>query len=75
MRVWQVTENDTQLRFYWFQTRKEADAHVAEYRREMKEAGHDFATADVEPVYFGHGRKGIVDALNSVITLTCFNEG
>lgn len=68
--VWQVTENDTQIRFYWFRTKAEAEVHAKEYTRDNPEY-----QAEIEPVEFDANRKGITDALNWVINLTCFNEG
>jgi len=70
VRVWQVTEHDNQLRFYWFATKGEAEQH----RRDW-EPPFDGATCEVDGIDVGTGRKGIVDAMNHVITLTCFNEG
>lgn len=76
IRVWQVTRNDTQLRFDWFVTKKEADAFVRETKQDWKDEEYgDNYTIDVKQVEFETGRKGLVDALNGVITMTCFNEG
>jgi hypothetical protein len=70
MKIWQVSENDTQIRFYWFATRKEADVHARNYANDTP--GH---LAKIEPIEFDSGRTGLVKALNWVISMTCFNEG
>jgi hypothetical protein len=71
MKIWLVTENDSQIRFYFFATKKEADAHAHEYRK----GAPAFGAATVEPQEFSTGRIGLVDALNQVIRLTGFNGG
>jgi len=70
MKIWQVTTNDTQLRFYWYATKREADAHARKYKKE-----NPGDTAEVEPCNFPAGRVGVVKAMNWVISMTCFNEG
>lgn len=75
MKIWQVTENDNQMRFYWFATKKQADAHASQYRKEMIEKGDTTLFAEVEPLNVKPTREGIARALNNVISMTCFNEG
>jgi len=74
MKIWQVTTNDTQLRLYWFATKAEADRHAREYRKESIEGGK-YWHVDVEAIEVEPTRAGIAEALNHVISVTCFNEG
>jgi len=80
MKIWQVTTNDTQLRLYWFATKAEADRHAREYRKESieearQENGWKHWHVEVEAIEVEPTRAGIAEALNHVISMTCFNEG
>lgn len=68
MKIWQVVENDTQIRFYWYATKKEALAH--EY-----DPPFEGATCEITSIDCKNTRAGIAEAMNFVISLTCFNEG
>ena len=76
MRIWQVMRNDTQTRFDWFTTKREAEKFIRECRKDYRDEEYgakaiiELAPFEVEPT-----RAGIVNAMNHVITLTCFNEG
>lgn len=73
MKVWEVMENDTQVRFYWYETRKEARHHRAQFLRDRENPDH---ICNISPVEFrGPPRKALAEAMNHVITITCFNEG
>jgi hypothetical protein len=76
MKIWQVTRNDTQTRFDWFVTKKEAEQFVTQARADYKHEEYgDDAIIEMESVEVEATRAGIVKALNHVISLTCFNEG
>jgi hypothetical protein len=70
MKIWQVTENDQQLRLYWYATKKEAQAHAAQYAKDVPDG-----MVDIDAMNVGTNKHGIVRALNAVISFTCFNEG
>lgn len=70
MKVWEVAEHDHMVRFFWFATKKEAIAHKRKALLESPDANIVISTTE-----FPATRQGIVDAMNWVITLTCFNEG
>jgi hypothetical protein len=74
-KVWRVYLQDTQSRYYWFETKKEADAYAQECRRENDLEDPEKADVTVDSEDFETTRKGLVKALNYVISLTCFNEG
>jgi hypothetical protein len=69
MKIWHVIENDHQVRFYWFSTKREALAHKREYDAD------GVGSCEIEKLTVRTNRAGIVSALNHVISLTCFNEG
>jgi hypothetical protein len=73
VRIWQVTEYDNAMKFYWFATRREAMEHKRAYDADKPSPD---ATCEVEPVRrrISPTRIGIADAMNWVISLTCFNE-
>jgi hypothetical protein len=76
MKIYEVVENDVQMRFYFFPTKKAARAHVREYYRNIDpEYGHEGASAVIGTVDVKATRVGIADALNWLMTRTCFNEG
>jgi len=74
MKIWEVVENDHQMRFYFYATKAEALKHVREYEPPEGWQGTppvpEIKSFDVEPT-----RKGIASALNWLMTFTCFNEG
>jgi hypothetical protein len=72
MRVWEVTESDYQMRFFWYATKKEALAHRRAYQQPE---GWEHGDCTIRSTDFKAGRAGLVEALNWVIELTCFNEG
>jgi hypothetical protein len=73
MKVWEVTEHDTQLRFYWYETIKEARHHRAEFMKERENPDHTCEISEVE--FTGSPKQVVVRAMNYVIKATCFNEG
>lgn len=79
MRIWEVVENDTQIRFYFYATKKEAQDHyyrVREENREHRKNDPQFSgTVHIDDHSFPRGRTGLVKAMNWVITMTCFNDG
>jgi hypothetical protein len=74
VKVWEVTENDTQVRLYWYETLKEARHHRAEFMRTRENLDH---TCEISPVEFsGSAQAGPRRAaMKYVIEVTCFNEG
>ena len=70
MRIWQVSEHDRGTRFYWFATKREAEAHAARARADNPNAD----VIDIRPFDVAPGRAGAAEAMNFVISLTCFNE-
>lgn len=46
MKIWQVTENDNQIRFYWFASKKEAMAHKRSYEPPFKGADCDITSIE-----------------------------
>lgn len=73
MKVWEVMENDTQVRLYWYETLKEARHHRAEFLRTRESPDY---ICNISPVQFsGPPRNAVVAAMKYVIDVTCFNEG
>ena len=72
MRIWQATEHDYQMRFYWFATKKEALAHKRAYNPPPHwESG----SCEVESIDVSTTRAGIVKAMNWIMDMTCYNDG
>jgi len=73
MKIWEVTENDSALRLFWYATKKEATAHARTYNKERD--NNASLPAEIRAVKVTPTRAGIAAAMNSVINMTCFNEG
>lgn len=77
MRIWEVTTNTEMVRFYFFPTKKEADAFAREQRRELRDEGYDLTadTISVDSWNVEPNGAGIAKALNDLVSVTCLNEG
>jgi hypothetical protein len=73
VKIWKTTEHDSAMAFYFFPTKAAAEASAREYR--AAQVGEEYpgtvevSSFDVEPT-----RAGIAEAMNWLITFTCFNE-
>lgn len=78
LKIWQVTEKDERRfhddearRLYFYAFKREADNHRFRY---MTMQGKDVSSCEISGFHVGPTHAGICKALNSVISLTGFNE-
>jgi hypothetical protein len=74
-KIWRVYLQDTKSRYYWFETKKEAEVFAQKCRLKNDMENPKDAIVKVSAEEFDTSRKGLTEAMNYVISITCFNEG
>jgi hypothetical protein len=72
MKIYKLSVQTHMYRYYFFATKKEAEARRRELRSDTDEKVHD---ADIDELEFPANRKGVAELLNDFVAQTCMNEG
>lgn len=75
MRIYSVVTYDNAHAWYYYGSRKEAEAAARQFRQRYKEDGeYDNATVEIEVIRVAPTRAGVAQAIQDVIDMTCVNE-
>ena len=74
MKIYLVTAYDSAYCWYFCATKKEAIALRRTLRENYAESDYPDAQIEIEPMEIAPTRKGVADALQDFVDMTCVNE-
>lgn len=73
-KIYRVMTQDHMIRHHHFATKREAQAFAREWAKESNPDG-DFGAPEIDTITVELNARGIAQALDDFIDLTCANEG
>lgn len=73
-KVYRVMVYDNMIRHYHFATKREAKVFARDWSKENNADG-EFGVPEIDTLTVSLNARGIADALDDFISLTCANEG